>query len=101
MNPIRRAFLSFLLAFALAAVGLQAGKNIVVSDDGITDMVSRKLANDPDVKGGALQVTVKDGVVTLNGTVSQDKWRAKAEKLTRKVRGVKQVVNNLKVGPAR
>jgi len=93
MIPTRRALLFLPLAC------LYAAKDVAISDDGITDMVSRKLANDPDVKGGALKVTVKDGVVTLNGTVSQDKWRAKAEKLARKVRGVKHVVNNLKVGP--
>jgi osmotically-inducible protein OsmY len=95
---ILKTTLSFLLVFVLLASCLLAGqKNLAVSDDAISDMVRRKLANDPDVKGGRLEVDVKDGVVTLSGTVEQDRFKNKAEKLTRKVRGVKHVVNNLKV----
>ena len=99
MKPTRKAFLSLLLVFAVALPCLLAQK-MAVSDDVITDMVRRKLANDPDVKGGGLQVDVKDGVVTLNGMVEQERYKHKAEKLARKVRGVKSVVNNLKVGHA-
>jgi osmotically-inducible protein OsmY len=35
--------------------------------------------------------------VTLNGTVHDEKAREKAEKLTKKVKGVTSVVNQLKV----
>jgi osmotically-inducible protein OsmY len=100
MKPTRRAVFSLLLAFLLFAVCLPAEKKMDVSDDAISDMVRRRLANDPDVKGGGLKVDVKDGVVTLNGMVGMDKDKRKAEKLTRKVRGVKNVVNNLKIGRA-
>ena len=99
MKPTRKAFLSLLLALVVTLPCLPAQK-MAVSDDVITDMVRRKLANDPDVKGGGLQVDVKDGVVTLNGMVEQERYKHKAEKLARKVRGVKSVVNNLKVGHA-
>jgi osmotically-inducible protein OsmY len=99
MKPTIRALLSLLVVFALVIPSLAAQK-MAVSDDAISDMVRRKLANDPDVKGGRLDVEVKNGVVTLNGMVEQEKFKHKAEKLTRKIRGVKQVVNNLKVGRA-
>lgn len=69
------------------------------SDDEIYDQVRRKLANDPDVKGGALGVEVKEGVVTLTGAVEKEKAREKAERLTKKVKGVKSVVNQLVVKP--
>lgn len=69
------------------------------SDDEIYDQVRRKLANDPDVKGGALGVEVKEGVVTLTGAVEKEKAREKAERLTKKVKGVKGVVNQLVVKP--
>ena len=59
----------------------------------------RKLANDPDVKGGALEVDVQNGVVTLKGTVSKEKLKQKAEALTKKVKGVKSVNNQLVVKP--
>jgi osmotically-inducible protein OsmY len=68
-----------------------------VTDDSITDQVRIKLASDPVVKGGAMQVDVKQGVVTLSGAVEQDKQKEKAEKIARKVKGVKQVVNNLEI----
>jgi osmotically-inducible protein OsmY len=69
----------------------------VVNDDTITDQVRIKLADDPVVKGGALSVAVKNGVVTLSGDVELDKQKEKAEKVAKKVKGVKQVVNNIEI----
>ena len=68
-----------------------------MTDDTITDQVRLKLTSDPDVKGGALQVDVKQGVVTLSGAVEMPKQRDKAEKLARKVKGVKSVVNKIEI----
>ncbi|HYM04122.1 MAG TPA: BON domain-containing protein [Stellaceae bacterium] len=65
------------------------------SDDSIYDNVKRKLANDPDVKGGGLELDVKEGVVTLRGKVETDKQRQKAEKLAKKINGVKKVINEI------
>ena len=67
------------------------------NDDKIHDQVMMKLAGDPDVKGNNFDVDVKDGVVTLRGTVSKEKFRDKATRLTNKVKGVKSVVNELTV----
>ena len=68
-----------------------------LSDDSIHDLVKRKLANDPDVKGGALEIEVKDAVVTLRGKVETDKLKQKAERLAKKVSGVKKVVNEIQL----
>ena len=68
-----------------------------LSDDSIHDLVKRKLANDPDVKGGALDIDVKDGVVTLRGKVETDKLKQKAERLAKKITGVKKVVNEIQL----
>lgn len=68
-------------------------------DDRIFDQVRMRLATDPDVKGGALDVAVKDGVVTIKGRVDSEKGRDRATKLTKKVNGVKEVDNELVVGP--
>jgi osmotically-inducible protein OsmY len=67
------------------------------TDDYINDSVKQKLAADTYVKGGGLTVDVKDGVVTLSGKVAEAKQRDKAERLAKKVHGVKSVVNNIKV----
>jgi osmotically-inducible protein OsmY len=81
-----------LLMVAWAAAAAQIG-----SDDWIYDQVRLRLAADRDVKGGAIQVEVKDGVVTLRGKIKEEKQKLKAERITRKVRGVKKVVNQLQV----
>ena len=90
---------SLLLIFLLPAMTMLAAKDKVLSDDFIYDQVRRKLANDPDVKGGALEVTVKDGIVTIKGVVEKDSQKSKAEKLTSKIKGVKKVVNEIRLGP--
>ncbi len=78
------------------ATGVWAAKK-AVTDDQLYDLVRRKLADDQVVKGGALDVDVKDGVVTLKGKVETNEQKAKAEKLAKKVGGVKQVDNQLVV----
>ena len=47
-------------------------------DDRINFEVRRKLADDVDVRGAGLDVTVKDGAVTLKGRVRTDKAKDKA-----------------------
>ena len=69
------------------------------TDDRIYDQVRMRLTTDADVKGGGLDVSVKDGVVTLKGRVDTDKGKSRASKLAKKVKGVKDVDNELMVGP--
>ena len=66
-------------------------------DDRIYDEVRRKLANDVDVKGAGIDVAVKSGAVTLSGKVHTEHGKEKAEKLTKKTKGVTSVINNLVV----
>ena len=90
------------IAIAILGLGLSIGLPLFAdekSDNLIYDATRRRLAGDPDVKGGALEVEVKDGVVTLKGIVRTDQAKAKAEKLTLKVKGAKKVVNELRVSP--
>ncbi len=86
--------LSMLLIFALAAPVFAQNTS---ADDRIYDTVRQRLANDPDVKGADLEVSVKNGVVTIKGTVNDERAREKAEKITKKVKGVTRVENQLKV----
>ena len=93
MTP-KRAVACFVLALALSQTVPAATP---VSDDYITDVVRQKLAADQVVKGGAIEVTVKDGVVTLAGKVPEAKLKDRAEKLAHRVKGVKSVINNVKI----
>ena len=92
-------FRSASLALVLAAAPALAQNKADSPDDRISDQIRMRLATDPDVKGGALDVSVKDGVVTIRGRVDTDKGKKKAEKLAKKVKGVKSVDNELAVGP--
>ena len=86
--------MSALLVFALVVPLLAQG---TPSDDKVYDQVRQKLANDPDVKGAGFKVTVKNGAVTLEGTVHDEHAKEKAEKIAKKVKGVTSVTNQLKM----
>ncbi len=92
----KRYFAIFLLGIGLYA-GLYAGDKPPISDDNISDKVQVKLAQDTVVKGGALKIDVKDGVVTISGKVANENQKSKAEKLAKKVQGVKSVNNQILV----
>jgi len=95
---LRRTLLRWLLAsLALAAVPALAQE---ISDDEIHDQVLLKLARDTTVQGGAIEVEVKMGAVTLRGKVRTTKARDKAEKLAKSVKGVKSVDNKLTISPS-
>jgi osmotically-inducible protein OsmY len=79
----------------LAGVCLAAEKPL--TDDTVYNQVRIKLADDPVVKGGGIQVDVKQGVVTLSGTVELPVQREKATKVAKKVKGVKEVINHIEI----
>ena len=75
--------------------GACLAKQEPITDDSIYNQVKIKLASDQIVKGGGLDVDVKQGVVTLGGAVEEPRQKERAEKLAKKVKGVKQVINNI------
>ena len=95
---MKRLISLVILGSALWLPGFAADQK-AVPDDRIFDQVRMRLATDADVKGGALDVTVKDGVVTIKGRVDTEKGKTKATKLAKKIKGVKEVDNELVVGP--
>jgi hyperosmotically inducible periplasmic protein len=96
-----KRFLAIVLLFggAIGQAIFAAGQKASNPDDRISDQVRMRLATDQDVKGGALDVFVKDGVVTIKGRVDTEKGKNRATKLAKKVKGVKDVDNQLVVGP--
>ena len=89
--------IALLLVVTLAMPMLIAQQKGATSDDAISDNVRQRLASDADVRGAALDVTVKDGVVTIKGRVHTEKGRRKATEITKKVKGVVNVDNQLKL----
>lgn len=93
--------ISLLLLFALIAPMLVAqGKAAAqgkANDDRIYDDVRRRLADDPEVKGAAIEVTITNGAITLKGRVRDEKAREKATRIAKRVKGVTTVDNQLKL----
>ena len=81
----------------LAAPVALVAQDKKATDDYINDAVKQKLASDTVVKGGGLDIEVKDGVVTISGKVAEARQKSRAESLAKKVHGVKSVINNIKI----
>ncbi len=86
--------LPLLLLFSALVWGGSKGP---VTDDVLHDRIQIKLAGDLIVKGGGLTIDVKNGAVTLSGKVENEKQKVRAEKLTKKIDGVKSVDNQVQV----
>ena len=87
------------LAVALSAAGMIVTLGCAQSDPGITTAVKTKLAADDIVKAYQIDVDTAEGVVTLRGTVDKVAAKEQALMLTRRTNGVKNVVDQLVVGP--
>ncbi len=86
-----------------AAPGTARGKgpkNQARSDTRILADVSECLTDDGLLDASNIEVAVKDGEVTLSGTVDSRASRRRAEDLADSVRGVRHVQNNLRALPA-
>jgi len=66
-----------------------------VEDTTLTAKVKTALVAEPGLKSMPIDVTTKDSVVTLSGSVESSADRAKALQVAGNVEGVKSVVDNL------
>lgn len=74
-----------------------ATMSLVERDVVLEDAVKRELDLDPAIDAQAVRVIVRDGFVTLNGTIPTRDQRAAAERTARRVAGVRQVANAITV----
>jgi osmotically-inducible protein OsmY len=70
----------------------------VITDAAITTAVKTKFLAEPGVSGLNINVDTTNGVVTLKGTVKTKAEADKAMMIARQSKGVKRVVNDLKIG---
>ena len=98
LSPARTAAVSLVIALAFAGCNTQAAPG--TDDASINTRVQSRLFSDQNLAGQAIQTTVAGGVVTLNGTVTNDTARSLASGDAAQVTGVKTVVNNLVVQSA-
>jgi len=61
--------------------------------------ITSKLLDDQELRSQSIDVKVSGGTAVLSGRVSNDELKTRAEKITRLVKGVRSVINNISVQP--
>jgi osmotically-inducible protein OsmY len=75
-------------------------KSFTMSDERLRERVCEALTDDHDVDASDIDVTVKDGEVTLTGIVEDRRAKRLAEDCADSVRGVRDVQNQLRIRAA-
>jgi hypothetical protein len=75
-------------------------KGWVRSDDRIRDDINERLTDHPGIDAYEVEVQVKNGEVTLTGTVDDRVAKRLAEDIAQNVSGVKDVHNQVRIEPA-
>jgi osmotically-inducible protein OsmY len=104
MSFLSRSVASFTLTLLTVLTLGVAGATAQVStikDGWLVMKVHSEMVDEDVLDGSNIDVDVKDGVVTLQGTVPSAAARARAVEVARKNDGVKNVVDQLRIAPAR
>jgi len=91
------ALMLFTILFCSAAVPAWSQ---AMTDDAIQRAVTSQLMKDNYIQAQRIDVTVKDGIVTLSGTVDRLITSERAADVAMIVKGVRAIVNRLAVMPA-
>src|ERR1700758_1214739 len=94
-----RASLPLCVILLVAMMGANIACSKAPNDSQISSQLQDKLNSDSGLQGKQLSVQSSDGKVTLSGIVDNDAQRDAAARYASGIAGVKQVVNNLQVGP--
>lgn len=97
MKARTTAYLSVILL--IATMGMTVACNQAPNDSQISSQLQDRLNSDSGLQGKQLSVQASNGSVTLSGTVDNEAQREAAARYASAIPGVKQVVNNLQVGP--
>jgi osmotically-inducible protein OsmY len=102
MKQLKRMFALFLAAACLSIVGCagsstQESTGEYVSDSWITTNVKASLAADPLVKATEVNVETFKGAVQLSGFVSSAGAMDQAVRITREIKGVTSVKNDMRI----
>ncbi|HAK36140.1 MAG: BON domain-containing protein [Pantoea sp.] len=82
---------------ACAPTAKQEGTGGYIDDTVITTKVKAQLLNDDELKSREINVETFKGRVQLSGFVSSPQMASRAVEVTRTVKGVKSVVNNMQI----
>jgi hyperosmotically inducible protein len=99
-RPIAILALLVLVAVSAAHAAL-ASQTRAVKDGWLVLKVHSEMVDEDLLSGSDIDVDVKDGIVTLRGTVPSEAGRARALEVARKNDGVKSVVDRLTIAAPR
>ena len=99
LNRLSYFFVALLYAFVLgcASSPKHEGTGEYVDDSVITTKVKAAILDDPALKVAEINVETFKGRVQLSGFVSSREQIDRASEVARKVKGVKSVVNDLRL----
>ncbi|MBD3320429.1 MAG: BON domain-containing protein, partial [Chitinivibrionales bacterium] len=100
-SHIMRQVIAWTAIFCIAGIPKHTGaaEEVPISDEDITMAVTTELSTDQAVSSHLVEVTTDKGIVTLSGSVDNLLARERAVKLTRSIKGVRGIINNLTVNP--
>jgi hypothetical protein len=101
-TPRKLALAAALFSIGLCLTGCKSNTPpaAAVDDGSLTKEVQSRLSSDGALSSESIQAEVQNGIVTLNGKVSNEAARSLAAADVAQVQGIKTVVNNLAVETA-
>ena len=101
MSNLGRFMGAFALATFIGATSVAATQVSAIKDGWLVMKVHSEMVDEDVLSGSNIDVDVKNGVVTLQGTVPSEAGRSRAIAVAKANDGVKSVVDQLKIAPAR
>ena len=89
-----------LLTVLTLGIGAATAQVNTIKDGWLVMKVHSEFVDEDLLSGSNIDVDVKNGVVTLQGTVTSEAARARAVEVAKKNDGVKNVVDQLRIAPA-
>jgi len=89
--------IALLFSYGCASTSTQESTGEYIDDSVITSKVKSAIFNEPTLKSLEINVETFKGVVQLSGFVTSDTAINKAIELTRNVKGVKAVKNDMRI----
>jgi len=100
MSNVGRVIGAFALALLISGAIPAAAQTSTIKDGWLVMKVHSEMVDEDVLSGSDIDVDVKNGVVTLQGTVPSEAARARAIAVAKANDGVKNVVDQLKIAPA-
>jgi osmotically-inducible protein OsmY len=102
MKQLKHLFITFIAIVCMSTLGCASitkseGTGEYLDDSVITTKVKAAVFNEPTLKATEINVETYKGIVQLSGFVSSQSDINRAEEVARDVKGVKSIINDMRV----